>query len=157
MKIRDAIYCLCGALMIDIVACKQVTVETLAFSNEYTSDVINALDSISRNSSIEGPVLNINSSHFDMGRVSKSAYSAVEITFDVYNSGDNVLLLTNVEPSCGCMKADYTKAPIEPHNMGHITITVNLRGQKDEFNKSVFVKSNTKRGLDIIRIMGDID
>jgi hypothetical protein len=82
-------------------------------------------------------VAKFTSSTVDLGRVKVG--SPVTGTFTVTNVGTTPLVIENVQPSCGCTKSDYTKAPIEPGKDGTITATYNA-AVVGNFNKSVYVK-----------------
>jgi hypothetical protein len=86
----------------------------------------------------------------DLGRVKVG--SPVTGTFTVTNIGATPLVIENVQPSCGCTKSDYTKAPIEAGKSGSITATYNA-AVVGNFNKTVYVKFagvNEQVGLNII-------
>ena len=57
---------------------------------------------------------------FNFGKIKKG--DKVEHVFEVTNTGDNPLIISNVKPACGCTVPDYTKEPILPGKKGNITI-----------------------------------
>ncbi|HTJ11339.1 MAG TPA: DUF1573 domain-containing protein [Dinghuibacter sp.] len=90
------------------------------------------------------------SSTIDLGKVKVG--SPVTGTFTVTNVGSTPLIIENVQPSCGCTKSDYTKAPIAPGKDGTITATYNA-AVVGNFNKTVYVKFagiNEQVGLNIV-------
>lgn len=90
------------------------------------------------------------SSTIDLGKVKVG--SPVTGTFKVTNIGTTPLIIENVQPSCGCTKSDYTKAPIAPGQEGTITATYNA-ATIGNFNKTVYVKFagvNEQVGLNIV-------
>lgn len=95
-------------------------------------------------------VAKFSSTTVDLGRVKVG--SPVTGTFTVTNVGATPLIIENVQPSCGCTKSDYTKAPIAPGKDGSITATYNA-AVVGNFNKTVYVKFagvNEQVGLNII-------
>jgi len=95
-------------------------------------------------------VAKFSSQTVDLGRVKVG--SPVTGTFTVTNIGTTPLVIENVQPSCGCTKSDYTKAPIEAGKSGSITATYNA-AVVGNFNKTVYVKFagvNEQVGLNII-------
>lgn len=46
----------------------------------------------------------------------------VSHTFEVTNTGQNPLVISNVKPGCGCTIPEYTKDPILPGKKGKITL-----------------------------------
>lgn len=55
------------------------------------------------------------------------------------------------------MKIQHTLRPILNGEKGFIKITINTEKQKGYFNKSIFVNSNAKNNLEIIRIKGEVN
>ena len=67
----------------------------------------------------------------------------VSITFRCKNTGDKPLYLFNVQPSCGCTLADYTKEPIAPGQEGRIDAQFDTKkSHPGEVHKTVFVSAN---------------
>ena len=97
-----------------------------------------------------GDVAKFSTQTVDLGRVKVG--SPVTGTFTITNIGTTPLIIENVQPSCGCTKSDYTKAPIEAGKDGTITATYNA-AVVGNFNKTVYVKFagiNEQVGLNII-------
>lgn len=82
----------------------------------------------------------------------------VKMTYHFKNVGDNPLYITNVEPSCGCTVADYTKAAVLPGKLGEITATFNSgHGAPGIVRKSIIVSSNTKNSPNyVLAFMGNV-
>ncbi len=80
-----------------------------------------------------------------------------EISLEVQNLGKKPLIIEKIDASCGCMKIQHTLRPILNGEKGFIKITINTEKQKGYFNKSIFVNSNAKNNLEIIRIKGEVN
>ncbi|MEZ4828091.1 MAG: DUF1573 domain-containing protein [Bacteroidia bacterium] len=76
-------------------------------------------------------------------------------TFTFTNTGNAPLQIEEVNPSCGCTAADYTKDPIAPGETGYIKATFNAAGM-GIFNKTIVVKTNSKEPNLIIRFSGEV-
>jgi hypothetical protein len=63
-------------------------------------------------------------------------------TFYFTNTGDEPLILTKVQPGCGCTASDYTRAPVAPGERGIVTAEYNPLGRPGAFKKSILVVSN---------------
>jgi len=63
--------------------------------------------------------------------------------------------LTNVQPTCGCTIADYTKTPVKKGDKGIIKITYNAANPAP-FSKSIVVTSNAKTPTKVLIIMGEV-
>lgn len=62
--------------------------------------------------------------------------------FEIKNTGDAKLEITNVAPSCGCTTSDYDKV-IEPGNTGQVTLSIQKTdGYKGEVVKTATVTTN---------------
>ncbi len=66
----------------------------------------------------------------------------VNHTFLIRNTGDAVLKITQVKPSCGCTVAKQYDREIQPGATGKIPVTINTAKLKAKINKTITVKSN---------------
>ena len=90
----------------------------------------------------------------DYGDINKGENGAKSFTFK--NTGDQPLVLKNVETTCGCTIADYPKSPIAPGQTG--TVKVNYDTERvGAFSKTITVHSNAKdSGRKVLRIKGRV-
>lgn len=75
-------------------------------------------------------------------------------TFQIKNTGNNILIIHNINTSCGCTKVDFEKAPIKPNSQSKIKITI----KPDEvgfFQKSITVYCNTQESPYKLTIKGE--
>lgn len=77
---------------------------------------------------------------FDFGKIKKG--DAVEHVFEVTNTGKNPLVISNVQPTCGCTVPDFTKDPIAPGQKGKITLKFNSANFDGVVHKSAEVYAN---------------
>lgn len=63
----------------------------------------------------------LSENHWDFKDVKKG--EKVEHIYEITNTGDNPLIISYVQPSCGCTAPDYTKEPILPGQKGQITLS----------------------------------
>jgi hypothetical protein len=72
----------------------------------------------------------------------------VEYTFKLINTGDQPLIITNVEVTCGCtVPKGWPRDPIAPEESAEITISFNSAGKSGKQNKVITIISNSK-GVD---------
>lgn len=76
--------------------------------------------------------------------------------FRVRNTGNQPVLITNVQPSCGCTTPDWTKTPIKPGEIGYIKAIYNSTGRPGPFHKSITVTSNAATPIHVLHIKGDV-
>lgn len=75
--------------------------------------------------------------------------------FSFTNTGSEPLVLSNVQPSCGCTTPDWPKEPIAPGKKGSIKATFNAAAI-GTFTKSITVMSNAKNGTTILNFTGEV-
>jgi len=89
----------------------------------------------------------------DFGKIPQGKPVTTEFAFT--NVGEEPLILTNVQPTCGCTIADYTKTPVTKGNKGIIKITYNAANPAP-FSKSIVVTSNAKTPTKVLIITGEV-
>ncbi|KEQ28706.1 DUF1573 domain-containing protein [Pedobacter antarcticus] len=89
----------------------------------------------------------------DFGKISMASPATVEFKFT--NIGDQPLILTKVESTCGCTVPDYTKTPIKKGETGTIKVTYTPAGSPLPFSKSVTISSNAKTPVKVLYIKGE--
>ena len=89
-----------------------------------------------------GPKIDFETPVYDFGRVKSG--ELVKHIFNFTNSGDDLLILTNVQPSCGCTTAGEWSRKVEPGKTGTIPIQFNSANYSGQVMKTVTVTSNDK-------------
>jgi hypothetical protein len=88
-----------------------------------------------------GPVIAWEKSAHDFGDVVQG--DKVEFTFKFKNTGNEALIITNVQVTCGCTTPKgWARDPIPPGQSGEITIAFNSMGKYGKQNKVVTIVSN---------------
>ena len=90
---------------------------------------------------------------FDFGKIAQGKPVTHEFKFT--NSGEEPLIITNVESTCGCTVPKYTTTPIKKGESGVITVTYNAAAVSP-FTKAVTVKSNAKTPVKVLYIKGEV-
>src|ERR1041384_4923731 len=89
-----------------------------------------------------GPRIEFDNQVYEFGKI--TAGDPIKHTFFFTNTGDQVLELTDVHPSCGCTTAgDWTKK-VEPGQAGSIPLQVNTANFNGPVIKTVTVTCNAK-------------
>ncbi|MBS1917290.1 MAG: DUF1573 domain-containing protein [Bacteroidetes bacterium] len=68
----------------------------------------------------------------------------LDVAFHFKNSGTKPLIITRVQPSCGCTIAEQPQEPIAPGAEGVIRASFNSEGRTGVNHKTLFVFANTK-------------
>jgi len=90
----------------------------------------------------EGPKIQFATPVYDFGKVKSG--EPVKYTFIFTNGGDELLILTNVQPSCGCTTAGEWSRQVEPGKTGSIPVSFNSANYNGQVMKTVTVTSNDK-------------
>ena len=67
----------------------------------------------------------------------------LEVAYRFLNSGDKPLIISKVQPSCGCTVAEQPEAPIMPGGTGEIKASFNSEGRVGINHKKIYVYANT--------------
>ena len=91
---------------------------------------------------------------FDFGKIKKG--DVVNHVFEVTNTGKNPLIISAVQPTCGCTVPEYTKEPILPGKKGEITLTFNSANFDGVVHKTAEVYANIAQVPIELRFTADI-
>lgn len=79
----------------------------------------------------------------DFGKVKEG--DVLEVSFRFKNTGNKNLIISNVNPGCGCTDGQKPEGPIAPGKEGVIKAKFNSKGQHiGENRKGITVTANTK-------------
>ena len=87
----------------------------------------------------EAPHMLLSETIFDFKEVLEG--SVVSHDFIVWNTGNAVLRIDQVGPTCGCLKTDFDES-IPPGGVGRITLTVDFADYEGPLERTVGVFSN---------------
>ncbi|MFZ4263284.1 DUF1573 domain-containing protein [Sphingobacterium sp. HJSM2_6] len=90
----------------------------------------------------------------DFGKIPLNKPATYEYKFT--NAGDEPIIISEVQPTCGCSVAEFTKTPVKPGDTGSIKVTFNA-ATAGPFTKSFIVKSNTKTPVKTLTIKGIVE
>lgn len=100
----------------------------------------------------KGAVITFEEKTHDFGTI-KEADGPVSCEFLFTNTGNEPLVIINVNASCGCTRPEFPKKPIMPGKKGEIKVTFNPAGRPGEFVKDVKVRTNGNK-RPILQITG---
>ena len=90
----------------------------------------------------------------DFGDVPEGTMATHEFKFK--NTGDQPVVIANVQASCGCTTPDWTKTPVLPGKTGMVKAVYNSAGRPGVFTKTVTVTSNATEGSKVLNIKGTV-
>lgn len=89
----------------------------------------------------------------DLGEIPQG--KPVNIDFEFTNEGKEMVIITNVQASCGCTATDYTREPVAPGKKATIKATFNAAA-KGGFTKTVTVTTNADKTPKVLSFKGTV-
>lgn len=80
----------------------------------------------------------------DFGNIKEG--DIVKHTFKFKNVGDAPLIISNVQPQCGCTTTNYTKTPVPPNGEGEIELQFDSANKAGPQHKTATVMANIEGG-----------
>lgn len=95
------------------------------------------------------PVLKLDKEVHDFGTIVNG--TPVETIFKYTNTGNSMLVVSNIKSTCGCtVPSNYTKE-VAPGETGQFTVKFNGKGS-GKVSKSLTMTTNTEKGSQIVKI-----
>ena len=89
----------------------------------------------------------------EVGEIPQNVPKIIE--FEFKNTGDTTVLISNVQPTCGCTVAEYTKTPIKSGETAKITAKFNA-ANKGTFAKTIKVTTTAEEGQKALTFKGTV-
>lgn len=99
----------------------------------------------------------IKNKKYNFGKISREKYPCLDLDFELKNTGKTPLVISKIDVSCGCLSVSYSKFPINPDKETKLTVHIDTKKQYGFFSKVIFINSNAKNNLEIIRITGEVE
>lgn len=106
------------------------------------------------NSSEKQPIITFDKTEHDFGTLLQG--EVVTYSFHFTNTGKAPLLISNVNTSCGCTVADFSREPINPGKDGYIKATYDSKGHHGFQTRSLTVVTNTNPNQTVLRMKGNV-
>lgn len=109
---------------------------------EITGDMIrNPATPDGIDSTIAKPVLAFDETEHDFGNLKEG--EKVNYTYNFINTGKAALIISSVNPGCGCTVANFTQTPIPPMGKGEVSITFDSKDRRGLQKKRISIQANT--------------
>lgn len=108
---------------------------------------------ISVNAQFQYPNFKWEITEYDFGEINH--LDPVVYEFEFTNKGQAPLVISEVEGSCGCTVAEYTKDPVMPGKRGKVKATFDAAAI-GKFRKSIKVVANVEGGPEYLYIKGTV-
>lgn len=102
---------------------------------------------------LKTPKIKWTQDEFDFGDIKQNI--PVHVSFELQNTGNAPLIISNVEASCGCTGVDYNKAPIMPGQKTQVKVTFDAK-TAGRFSKSVTVTTNANPAVTVLKFFGTV-
>ena len=100
------------------------------------------------------PVLKLDKEIHDFGTIMNG--TPVETIFKYTNTGNSMLVVSNIKSTCGCtVPSNYTKE-VAPGGTGQFTVKFNGKGN-GKVSKSLTMTTNTEKGTQIVKITAMVE
>jgi hypothetical protein len=98
---------------------------------------------------------NFEALEYDFGTIKQGESSTHEFKFT--NTGNEPLVITRADGSCGCTVPEYPKEPIMKGQTASIKVTFNSAGKMGIQDKTVTITSNAKQNPMVLHMKGTIE
>lgn len=95
----------------------------------------------------DGPILTLEKNTHDFGDIYQG--DVVEHTFKFTNTGNQPLLITNIQTSCGCTTPTWPRDPIMPGGKGELKVGFNSAGKMNKQTKTLPIISNSATDVSV--------
>ena len=100
-----------------------------------------------------GPEIKFENVEHDYGTITQGGDG--NCVFKFKNTGNDVLILSDVRKSCGCTTPTWSKEPVLPGQKGEIKVGYNTNNI-GQFNKNITVISNANNATVVLTIKGNV-
>ena len=90
---------------------------------------------------------------FDFGKIPMG--NPVQHVFTFTNIGQQPIIISKIETTCGCAVPEYTQEPVVPNAQGVVKITFNPTAGPAPFNKAITINSNARTPVKMLIIKGE--
>ncbi len=98
--------------------------------------------------------MDVDAKKFDFGKINEG--DVVRHTYMVKNIGENPLVISNIQVSCGCTAPFYPKEPILPGKIGEVTLEFNSAGKAGLVDKNALIIANANNAPFSIGFLADV-
>ncbi len=92
---------------------------------------------------------------YDFGKIKQG--EIVKHIFKFKNDGENPLIISAAQASCGCTVPEYTKEPLAPGAESEIVVQFNSTGKMGVQNKTVQITANTLPNTTTLVLKGIVE
>ena len=102
----------------------------------------------------DGPYITFEETSHDFGDIQQG--DKVEHTFAFENTGNEPLIITHVQTTCGCTAPEWPKEPVMPGQAAEIKVRFDSAGKFGRQNKVISVISNSVAPVNQVKITTNV-
>lgn len=95
---------------------------------------------VAQEGAVSGPEITFEEDQFDFGDIHQG--DKVEHVFAFENTGNEPLIITNVQTTCGCTAPNWPRDPIAPGQASEVKVVFNSTGKIGRQHKVITIVSN---------------
>ncbi|WP_405571997.1 DUF1573 domain-containing protein [Winogradskyella sp. Asnod2-B02-A] len=101
------------------------------------------------------PMVAFDKTEHDFGTIENG--TPVETVFKYTNTGNSMLVVSNIKSTCGCtVPSNWTKE-VAPGETGEFAVKFNGKGNGNKVTKSVTMTTNTEKGTEVVKISAFVE
>ena len=101
------------------------------------------------------PAIVFDKTEHDFGTIENG--TPVETVFKYTNSGNSMLVVSNIKSTCGCtVPSNWTKE-VAPGETGEFAVKFNGKGNGNKVSKSITMTTNTEKGKEVVKISAFVE
>jgi len=101
------------------------------------------------------PAIAFDKTEHDFGTIENG--TPVETVFKYTNSGNSMLVVSNIKSTCGCtVPSNWTKE-VAPGDTGEFAVKFNGKGNGNKVSKSITMTTNTEKGKEVVKISAFVE
>ncbi|MBY5952411.1 MULTISPECIES: DUF1573 domain-containing protein [Algoriphagus] len=101
-----------------------------------------------------GAVITFKEKSVDFGDIVQG--QKVSHTFELTNTGESPLVISNVAATCGCTVPSWPKEPIAPGASAEIQVSFNSAGKMGKQNSVVRIYSNASEPIEKVSLISNV-
>jgi hypothetical protein len=102
----------------------------------------------------DGPAITFEEASFDFGDIYQG--DKVEHIFKLENTGNQPLIITNVQTTCGCTATEWPREPVMPGETASLKVNFDSAGKYGRQNKVISVISNATSPMNQVKIVTNV-
>ncbi len=101
------------------------------------------------------PVVAFDKAEHDFGTIENG--TPVETIFKYTNSGNSMLVVSNIKSTCGCTVPSSWTKEVAPGETGEFSVKFNGKGNGNKVSKSITMTTNTEKGKEVVKITAFVE